>query len=430
MLSVERVDNLSIDRIKIGKRRRQDMGDIQELADNIDARGLIHPIVVKDDMTLLAGERRLRAHMLLNRTTIRADVVTLDSKDSSRKAIELFENVMRLNFTWSERALLEKDLFDAQAAENPDWSLRKQADLIDTSKTQIGKRIQLAEAIELIPELGLCETQDEAWKLFKRLEEDIVVGQLKQKMPDATINAPHWAREHYVVSDALDGMAPMADESFDFAEVDPPYAIELDRRKSRNLDNLHTKDYTEITPESFPPFMQHVIAETFRLLRHNSFGVFWYGMQWHCDMYTWLTKAGFAVNPVPAIWYKGNVGQTAQPDVALASTYEPFWLARKGTPKMKRMGRGNVFHYESVSPSKKIHTTEKPIELLSDILNTILFPGSNILVPFLGSGVTLRAAYRLGHTGLGFDRSQAHKERFLELVAGEHPEADPEGDAE
>jgi site-specific DNA-methyltransferase (adenine-specific) len=66
--------------------------------------------------------------------------------------------------------------------------------------------------------------------------------------------------------------------------------------------------------------------------------------------------------------------------------------------------------------SKKIHATEKPLLLLKEILRIVLFPGSSILVPFLGSGSTLRAAYRLGHTGIGWDLAPEHKEAFLRRV--------------
>jgi ParB family transcriptional regulator, chromosome partitioning protein len=47
--------------IKVGERIRKDMGDIAGLAASIADIGLLHPIVVKPDGTLIAGERRLAA---------------------------------------------------------------------------------------------------------------------------------------------------------------------------------------------------------------------------------------------------------------------------------------------------------------------------------------------------------------------------------
>jgi ParB-like chromosome segregation protein Spo0J len=59
-----------IDRIRIGKRFRRDLGDIAGLAASIVEFGLFHPITIKRDGTLLAGHRRLEALRLLGRTEI------------------------------------------------------------------------------------------------------------------------------------------------------------------------------------------------------------------------------------------------------------------------------------------------------------------------------------------------------------------------
>jgi site-specific DNA-methyltransferase (adenine-specific) len=278
--------------------------------------------------------------------------------------------------------------------------------------------------LEVAPEMAKeFPDQSSAWKAYEDLEERAMTIAAKKNRPEEVVNAPKWAHDHFIVGDAIDGMSGRETASADFAEVDPPYAVEIDRRKGgRNIDKGHIGDYNEVDVKAYPPMMKAVIAQVHRLLKENTFAIFWHGTQWHCDMRSWLEQAGFAVNSTPAIWYKGAMGQTAQPDVMLASSYEPFFLARKGQPRMRRQGRSNVFHYSPLAPSKKVHSTEKPLDLMVDILDTMLFPGCNVLVPFLGSGVTLRAAYKLGHTGFGFDKSEAHKERFLQRVSEEYTE--------
>ncbi len=63
---------LRIDSIKIGDRRREEMGDIQGLADSISKYGLLHPIVVEGDLNLVAGRRRLAACQALEYEYIEA----------------------------------------------------------------------------------------------------------------------------------------------------------------------------------------------------------------------------------------------------------------------------------------------------------------------------------------------------------------------
>jgi N6-adenosine-specific RNA methylase IME4 len=84
--------------ITIGKRHRKDVGDIALLAASIANIGLLHPIPIRPDGTLIAGERRLRACKSLGWTEIPVNVVSLD--DIVRG--EFAENAHRKDFLPSE----------------------------------------------------------------------------------------------------------------------------------------------------------------------------------------------------------------------------------------------------------------------------------------------------------------------------------------
>lgn len=91
-----------VSRIIVEERRRDGVGDITELAANIRAHGLLHPIVVTAGGVLVAGERRLRAHEHLGRKHI--DVTQLgDVSADQLREIELSENIHRLDLTRAER---------------------------------------------------------------------------------------------------------------------------------------------------------------------------------------------------------------------------------------------------------------------------------------------------------------------------------------
>jgi ParB/Sulfiredoxin domain len=59
-----------VDKIRVGKRHRKDMGDLDGLAASMHASGLLHPIVVSPDGLLLGGERRAAAAKLIRWKTI------------------------------------------------------------------------------------------------------------------------------------------------------------------------------------------------------------------------------------------------------------------------------------------------------------------------------------------------------------------------
>jgi ParB/Sulfiredoxin domain len=61
---------VEIGRITVGVRRRDDLGDLTGLMDSLRRVSLIHPIVVADDYTLIAGHRRLEAAKQLGWQTI------------------------------------------------------------------------------------------------------------------------------------------------------------------------------------------------------------------------------------------------------------------------------------------------------------------------------------------------------------------------
>lgn len=84
--------------IIIGERVRKDVGDIQGLAASIEKHGLLHPVVVKSDGTLVAGFRRLEAYRMMARTDIPVTVVDVTDMLSAERD----ENAERKDFTPTE----------------------------------------------------------------------------------------------------------------------------------------------------------------------------------------------------------------------------------------------------------------------------------------------------------------------------------------
>lgn len=92
-----------IGEIVVGERRREDMGDIRELADSIKKYGLLHPVVVDDQMRLVAGGRRLEALKLLGWEEV--EVRSLgELTEKELRAIELEENLRRKDLTEYEKS--------------------------------------------------------------------------------------------------------------------------------------------------------------------------------------------------------------------------------------------------------------------------------------------------------------------------------------
>ena len=95
---------MPIERIKIGKRHRKEMGDIKSLAASIETIGLLHPVVVCKDGRLVAGERRIRACKQLGWKTVPVNVIDLAEIVRGEAA----ENFERQDFTLTEAVSIKR----------------------------------------------------------------------------------------------------------------------------------------------------------------------------------------------------------------------------------------------------------------------------------------------------------------------------------
>ena len=97
---------LPIRKIKVRNRYRKNLGDIDSLAASIKELGLLHPIVVRPDGRLIAGERRLAACKRLGWKTV--PITYVDLKEVVRG--EFAENAFRKDFLPSEIEAIRRAL--------------------------------------------------------------------------------------------------------------------------------------------------------------------------------------------------------------------------------------------------------------------------------------------------------------------------------
>ncbi len=90
-----------ISEVKIRKRVREDLGDLEPLMGSMDQNGQLNPITISRTNELIAGHRRLLSAERLEWLYIDASVVDLKS-DLEKLELELEENVHRKDFSPNE----------------------------------------------------------------------------------------------------------------------------------------------------------------------------------------------------------------------------------------------------------------------------------------------------------------------------------------
>lgn len=162
---------MRIDRIVVGTRRREDLGDLDGLVTSIRTYGLLHPIVVDADNRLVAGERRLRACERLGWDDIPVKQVGALT-DAERREIELEENLRRKDLTPNERsrtmvrlAETAREISATEIRSTPErnpgggrpaevGSYRDVAERIGVPVTTVHRAEQHVAAVQKYPELG------------------------------------------------------------------------------------------------------------------------------------------------------------------------------------------------------------------------------------------------------------------------------------
>ena len=191
---VDRLENISLNLISTGNNPRKHFDEISlvELADSIRNRGVIEPIIVRNQdgkFTIVAGERRYRAAIMEGLTKIPAIIKHIES-ETEAMTLALIENLQRRDLNAVEEACGYRSLIDMgvtqaeiciqvnrspEAVSNalrllklPDWVLKK-VQAGGVSKSHARALISIAEDeanlrsfVDMIESEGVTSTRLEA----------------------------------------------------------------------------------------------------------------------------------------------------------------------------------------------------------------------------------------------------------------------------
>ncbi|MBQ1661719.1 MAG: ParB N-terminal domain-containing protein [Treponema sp.] len=96
------VVHVDINKIKVKKRVRKDLGDLKPLKDSLRTYGLMNPITINSKYELIAGERRLEAAKALGWPMIDAIMLQQEINSVTKLEMEIEENNQRKEFTDEE----------------------------------------------------------------------------------------------------------------------------------------------------------------------------------------------------------------------------------------------------------------------------------------------------------------------------------------
>lgn len=229
---------MAVASIKRGVRHRRDLGDVDALAASIGDVGLLHPIVIRADHTLIAGERRLAACKILGWTEVPATII--DLADIARG--EFAENAQRKDFLPSEIEAIRRALLPTEK---------------EAARERQGKRNDLVETFHEVPQktrdkigafAGVSgRTVEKIAQVVKAAEQEPQkFGHLVAEM-DRTGKVTGAYRKLRMANDEarIQGVAPVAGR-FRTLVIDPPWDYEWLSLAGRAAPGYATMTHDEL----------------------------------------------------------------------------------------------------------------------------------------------------------------------------------------
>jgi site-specific DNA-methyltransferase (adenine-specific) len=411
------------------QRKTFDEALVRELAQDIaKPHGLLHPIVLENDgVTLVAGERRLRAMGLLISQGIRFNcagklvpenhVPFTTLGELSRADVEeaqLSENIQRRDISWQELVAARASIVElrqeqkvskraiaAEITHKPESEVTPQ----DVQHYVTVPSI-LAEHLSN-PKIAKQKSQSDAYKTLARDMELDLLGTLGSRLDlDSLMHRCHHGDMRDIISRGF-----ISPETIDCIITDPPYGVYAHIFGSQSKIDHEYDDTSASSIELYDT----LFAEAAVLCKPQAH------LYAFCDIAEWATLTTLAWQydwecaPFPIIWDKGHIGIAPNHTWLPRRSYETILYARRG-------GRPTTGLYEAIIKNIppvdiKAHAAEKPVALYVELLRRSCINGETILDPFAGSGPVFPAATKLKLTAIGIEKEKRYYDVCIERIA-------------
>jgi DNA modification methylase/ParB-like chromosome segregation protein Spo0J len=437
--------DFKISDIKVGKRFRQDMGDIGELAESMKDH-LLQPIGVTPKRELVFGERRLLAAKSLGWKTIPARIVDAPSILEGM----LTENTMRKDFTVSERVAIYRAIMSeigSRQGQRTDLELREQipevagrTDDFAAKRAGLGNR-KTAQQAEKVVEGGvpsLVEAMDKGDVSISAAAEVACLPRKEQRemLKNGCDQAKLIAREvrkqahqsrfrlQQLTQQKVLAQSPRqrnwkitADQAVtkgQFLIVDPPYGITDEVWEPINLEKF-TRDWASRWSTCGADFIAVFFSQ-----EHM-----WEGRKWLDE-----SLRGYQFQQT-LIWHAPN-NLAPKSRECFKQTWEPIFLYRRIGSDRLIHGHGSEWtgelhdldcHIASVPQSNyggddyKQHPTQKPVSVMKWLINALTEPGETVVSLFSGVSPCGIAALQLGRQYHGIEINKDYRRIAEERLA-------------
>lgn len=411
---------LKIKALIIGERQRKkiEQKDLQELKKGILTKGLMHPPVVSqqaDGFHLVAGERRTRAMAELHEEghtfTFEGEPVPFDEMPYTLIGeltpvdlleAELEENILRTPLHWMEEVQARNAIHQLRLDSNPDQTVIETAkEVAEKSNLSFEReRKKIANAVIIAKHLNNPKVQNarneaEAIKIVLDDAENRMKAELKKK---ALLPV---SRHQLILGDCLDELRKLPPNSVDSIITDPPYGMKADKM---GKGEFHMYDDS---PETARKICEFIISEGFRISKPKAILFMFCDVDHFVHLRDHASRMAWSCWRQPLIWRKGSEGHAPWGRAGFVRTYECILFAVKGQKELIFPGGPDILDYKRPARSERVHSAEKPVDLLAHLIRISTLPHQTVLDPCMGSGPMVEAANKSKVKLIGIEKDQA-----------------------
>jgi site-specific DNA-methyltransferase (adenine-specific) len=198
--------------------------------------------------------------------------------------------------------------------------------------------------------------------------------------------------------DSLEILKTLDDGSIDVVITDPPYGVNYISNRSK-IDNKITK--RGLLNDGVEAF--ELLDETCKILQDktadNAHLYFFCSWQVFTKFESIISK--YFTIKTPLVWDKKNKGSGDLYN-DWGNQTELIIYCVKGKKGINTR-KGNVLSFSRLHTSKMVHPTQKPTELIKELLSASALKNDFVVDPFMGSGSTIKACNEMNIKSLGIE---------------------------
>ena len=313
------------------------------------------------------AEQKSRTQRILGNLLIDSAVSKTNQYSAGNKDVPTLSKIgitKNQSSTFQKIASMPEELFEQEIAQ---------------AKEESEKRIEL--------------TTSRLLKAAKQYEKDT-----KRKEQSEQVKTIHIS-ENIQQGNSLEILKSLQDNSIDIILTDPPYGIEYKSNRSQDSNAITKRGLLNDGKKEAFELLENTCKILVDKTSKDSHLYFFCSWSVFSDFERIIGK--YFTIKTPIVWNKGNKGSgDLQND--WGNQTELIIYCVKGKKNINYR-KGNVLSIPKIHSSRLVHPTQKPVELIKEILEVSALKNDFIVDPFMGSGSTIKACNEMNLKCLGIE---------------------------